>query len=386
MRGVFGGMKFLPLILRNLGRNSRRSVLTALSIAVSIFVFAALMSLPTVIDQIVKHESGSLRLITHPKSGFFHQMPHAYLNKIATVPHVVGTAGEILFLGTVKDPYNPLRSAGIDAEEAERVWPDMISPELAAELRHYRDGVLVGANLLRRYRWKVGDMVVLHGTVYPVDLQLRIVGRLKGDVAAGAMLFRRDYLDEALGRPGKVNVFWLRVDSAAAIPSVIAEIDERLGTSDPVQTEAEEVLISNQLRAYSLIINGTKVLALIVIVTIGLVALNAASMSVRERRSEMAVMRTLGFTRGRVIALFGAEGIATGLIGATLGCAVAYLALNFAVHSSEVLGPLVSVLRLPLRVTLDSVGAGLALGMAASLVPAILATRGEIATELRALG
>lgn len=379
-------MKFLPLILRNLGRNSRRSVLTALSIAVSIFVFAALMSLPTVIDQIVKHESGSLRLITHPKSGFFHQMPHAYLNKIATVPHVVGTAGEILFLGTVKDPYNPLRSAGIDAEEAERVWPDMISPELAAELRHYRDGVLVGANLLRRYRWKVGDMVVLHGTVYPVDLQLRIVGRLKGDVAAGAMLFRRDYLDEALGRPGKVNVFWLRVDSAAAIPSVIAEIDERLGTSDPVQTEAEEVLISNQLRAYSLIINGTKVLALIVIVTIGLVALNAASMSVRERRSEMAVMRTLGFTRGRVIALFGAEGIATGLIGATLGCAVAYLALNFAVHSSEVLGPLASVLRLPLRVTLDSVGAGLALGMAASLVPAILATRGEIATELRALG
>lgn len=379
-------MKFLPLIVRNLGRNSRRTILTALSIAVSIFVFAALMSLPTVIDQIIKHESGSLRLITHPKSGFFHQMPHAYIRKIAAVPHVIGVAGETLFLGTVKDPYNPLRSAGIDADQAEKVWPDMITLEMADELRRYRDGVLVGKNLLRRYRWKPGDNVILHGTLYPVDLQLRILGELKGNVATGAMLFRRDYLDEALGRPGKVNVFWLRVDSAAAIPSVIAEIDERLGVADPVQTEAEEVLISNQLRAYSLLINGTKVLALIVIVTIGMVALNTASMSIRERRGELAVMRTLGFTRGRVIALFGAEGIATGLIGAGLGCAAAYLALHFAIQAADVLGPLATVLRLPLRVAFESVGAGLALGMAASFAPAILATRGEIATELRAVG
>lgn len=379
-------MKFLPFILRNLGRNSRRSILTALSIAVSIFVFAALMSLPTVIDEIIKHESGSLRLITLPKSGFFHQMPHAYIRKIAAVPHVVGVAGETLFLGTIKDPYNPLRSAGIDAEQAEKVWPDMISPEMAAELRRYRDGVLVGKNLLRRYRWKPGDTIILHGTVFPVDLQLRVLGALKGDVATGAMLFRRDYLDEALGRPGKVNVFWLRVDSAAAIPSVIAEIDERLGTADPVQTEAEEVLIANQISAYSIMINGAKVLALIVIVTIGMVALNTASMSIRERRSEMAVMRTLGFTRGRVIALFGAEGVATGLVGAAMGCGAAYLALHFMVHAADVLGPLATVLRLPLRVAMESMGVGLALGMTASLAPAILATRGEIATELRALG
>jgi cell division protein FtsX len=86
-------MNLLPLVLRNLSRNRRRSLLTVLSIAVSVFMFAALMSLPTLVDEILKDRANSVRIITYAKTGLSYPLPAAYAAKIAQLPHVEAVTG-----------------------------------------------------------------------------------------------------------------------------------------------------------------------------------------------------------------------------------------------------------------------------------------------------
>ena len=96
-------MKFLRLALRNLARNKRRTALTILSIAVSLFIFAALMSLPAVVHEIMRDRANSLRLISHSKGGYFYPLPEAYRTRIEAVPHVEVVVGENIFMGTYRD-------------------------------------------------------------------------------------------------------------------------------------------------------------------------------------------------------------------------------------------------------------------------------------------
>ena len=201
-----GAVKFAPLVVRNLFRSRRRTILTVASIAVSIFIFVALMSLPGAVNQILRDRAGSLRLICHSKAGFFYSMPEAYRRRIAAIPHVETVSGETVFMSTYRDPKDLIPSAAVDPENPEIIWPDWgISRVTADRFRGDRRAALVGATLMRLYRWKVGDQVMLRGTIYPVDIQLDIVGTLTAKEAGLALLFRRDRLDEVLGRPGSIE-------------------------------------------------------------------------------------------------------------------------------------------------------------------------------------
>jgi hypothetical protein len=102
-------MKFLPLVWRNLLRSKRRTFLTILSVAVSLFVFAALMSLPSVVNQLLRDRAGSLRLVCRSKGGIFYSLPEAYARRILALPHVEAVIGENLFMGTYRRPDDLLR-------------------------------------------------------------------------------------------------------------------------------------------------------------------------------------------------------------------------------------------------------------------------------------
>src|SRR5208282_2780240 len=164
------------------------------------------------------------------------------------------------------------------------------------DIKNLRTAGLVGTTLMKVYGWKVGDTIILRGTVYPVDLQLTIVGVLNEEAAGPRIIFRRDYMEELLGRPGTANLFWVKVDSSKSAPAVIAAIDEMFANSEnETATETEVALIKNEIGSnLGLMLNGAKFLAAIVIFTIALVAANTAAMAVRERRHEMAVMRAIG--------------------------------------------------------------------------------------------
>jgi len=380
-------LKLLPLLARNIPRNPRRTLLTVVSIAVSIFIFAGLMALPTLVSQILRDRANSLRLVVASKAGYFYNLPYAYRRRIQSVPHVEIVSGETIFMATYRDPADQVPAVAIDPEDIADLFGDWdIAPDAAARFGELRTAALVGDTLLSRFRWKVGDQIILHGTSLPVDIQLTIVGRLSASTAAFLIAFRRDLLDEALHRPGTVNIFWVKVDRSRFIPAVIQDIDRTFANS-PSETQSQSELTASQNRVgeMRILFDGARLLAAIVVVAIGLVAANTAAMEVRERRREMAIMRALGFTRAAVVGMVMVEGLVIGLAGGVIGCAGAYVALKFLPYASRSLGILAYAIIMPARSIIGGVLTASAIGVVSSLSPALFATRRDIASDIRAL-
>jgi putative ABC transport system permease protein len=381
-------MNYLSLVLRNLTRNKRRAILTTLSITVSVFIFASLISLPGLLNQVLRDRANSLRLICHSKAGFLYMLPESYRRRIEAVPHVQAVAAYSVFLATYRDPTQQLGVLAVDDDHIREIFPDWdISPEAEHDFESMRTAALVATNLMKVYGWKVGQTIMLRGAMYPVDLQLTIVGVLNEEASGPRIIFRRDYMEELLGRPGTANLFWVKVDSSQSSPEVIAAIDEMFANSEhETATETEVALIKSQIGStLGLMLNGAKLLAAIVIFTIALVAANTAAMAVRERRQEMAVMRAIGFTRKSIVVRIVVEGVLVGVTGGVLGCSLAYLGFELLPHVSGALGPLALAMTLQPRIVTYSFLIAAAIGAASGFIPATLATRGDIATELRAL-
>src|SRR5258707_1124077 len=380
-------MNYLSLVLRNLTRNKRSTILTTLSITVSVFIFASLISLPGLINQVLRDRANSLLLITHSNASLLFMLPESYRRRIETVPHVDAVAAYSVFLATYRDPTQQLGVLAVDDDHIHDIFPDWeVSAEAEHEFQSMRTAALVATNLMKAYNWKVGQTIILRGTMYPVDLQLTIVGVLSEAGAGPRIIFRRDYMEELLGRPGTANLFWVKVDSSRTSPEVIAAIDGMFANSpNETATETEVALIKNQIGNLGLLLNGAKFLAAIVIFTIGLVALNTAAMAVRERRHEMAVMRAIGFTRNSIIARILVEGLIVGVTGGALGCGLAYLGFDLLPHVAKALGPLALAMTLSPRIVAYSFLIAAAIGAVSGFIPATLATRGDISTELRAV-
>jgi putative ABC transport system permease protein len=379
--------KLLPLLVRNIPRNPRRTLLTVISIAVSIFIFAGLMALPTLVSQILRDRANSLRLVVASKAGYFYNLPYAYRRRIQSVPHVEIVSGETIFMATYRDPADQVPAVAIDPESIGELFSDWdIAPEAAARFGELRTGALVGDTLLSRFRWRVGDQIILHGISLPVDIQLTIVGRLSASTAAFLIVFRRDLLDEALRRPGTVNIFWVKVDRSRFIPAVIQDIDRTFANS-PSETQSQSELTASQNRVgeMRILFDGARLLAAIVVVAIGLVAVNTAAMEVRERRREMAIMRALGFTRAAVVGMVVMEGFVIGLAGGLIGCAGAYVGLKFLPYASRSLGILAYAIVMPASSIISGVLTATAIGLVSSLFPALFATHNDIASDIRAL-
>jgi putative ABC transport system permease protein len=358
-----------------------------LSIAASLFVFSLLMSLPAALNQILADRAGTLRIITHSTSGPIYTLPEAYRTRIQRLPHVEQVMGFTLFLGIYHLQSDLFPNFAVDPAGLDRMWPDWgITPEVAAAFQRERIACLAGESLMQRFGWHVGQRITLRGTIYPVNVELEIVGVPGNKAPPIALLFRRDYLEEMLGRPGLVNLFWVRVDSSPVIPAVIDEIDSEFANSSArTQSESEAAYFTMMTGFFRRLLAMAEGLAILTMLVIMLVAANTAAMSIRDRRSEIAVMRAMGFTSATILASLLAEGLLMGLIGAAAGCALAFAALRITALGSAALGPIAFALRLPPSVIAETLIAGPAMGLTAAFIPGFNATRANIVETLRAV-
>jgi len=377
-------MKYAAFVFKSLLRSKRRTILTVLSIAVSLFVFSALMSLPSMVNQVLAESASSLRVVVHNEEGLTYSLPEAYKRKIAAIPHVIGVAPLSWFGGIYHELNDQFDNMAYDPESVDVVFPDYgLSKEVIEKFKATRTACLVGRETMKRFHWSVGQQIMLRGTVYPFNLTFTIVGVLGGKAPATILMFRRDYLEEAYGRPGFVDIYFVRVDKASSLRQVSAAIDAQFADSSAeTKTESEDAFMGGYLDQYRMVFRLARGLGLIVILTIGLVAANTAAMSIRERRGEIAILRSIGFPSRTILALLLSESLLIGLAGGALGCVAAYLALRL--FSAPGIGE-ISTIRMPAIVLAQALVVSAFIGIFSAYVPARSAARRNIVDTFRAV-
>ena len=373
--------QFTRLMFKNLLRSRRRTVLTVLSIAVSLFIFAVLVSPPTFANQMLADTASSVRIISRTKMGFAYPLPEAYKLKIATIPHVVAVAPLVIYGGIYHEASDQFPGVATEATEID-MWSDWGLTGVD-EFKKIKTAALVAQGTMRRFNLHVGQHIELRGTVYPFNVTLTIVGTIAKGPVPSFVIFRRDYFEEAAGRPGLVHEFWVQVDDARVVPEVAAAIDHQFANS-PAETRSasEAAAIGSILGRYRMFMQLAELLGLVAVVAIGLVAANTAAMSIRERRSEIAVMRSIGFPSGVILSLLVGESLIVALSGGVIGCGVAFGLFKVFAFNADALGPFVS-LHVPPFVLAETLGVAVLIGLFSAYVPARAAANRNIVETLR---
>jgi len=375
-------MKYAMLVLKNLTRSKRRTILTVLSIAVSLFIFSALVSMPTVINQFLADSASTTRLACHNKAGVTYGIPEAYKQRIVATPHVVAANAQSWFGGIYHAVSDQFPNMAVDPEMVGEMWPDWdISPQALHDFQRVRTGALVGTATMKRFGFRVGQQIMLRGTIYPFNVTLNIVGVLGGKAPPSFLIFRRDYLEEVRGRSGFVMAIWVKVDNSANIPQVTASLDEGFAnSSSETLTEPEAAFYGGFIAGYRVFFQLAQLMGIVVVFTIGLVAANTAAMSIRERRTEIAVLRSIGFPARTILSMLLAESVIIALAGGLLGCGAAYLLLKLITVQG-----VVGVIRMPASTLFAALGAAALIGLLSALVPAAAAARRNIVDTIRAV-
>jgi len=377
-------MKYAMLVLKNLLRSKRRTILTVLSIAVSLFIFSALVSLPAVANQVLSDTASSVRVACHNKAGVTYSMPEAYKQRIAMTNHVVAVVPQSWFGGIYHEVSDQFPNFAIDPAQAETMWPDWsVPPEQWKTFRELRTACLVGPGTMKRFGLHIGQQIQLRGTIYRFNVQLEIAGVMGGKAPPNFLVFRRDYMEEAEGRPGLVDNFWVRVDKSENVPQVIAALDEGFANSSAeTKSETEAAFVSTFVNQFRFFFQLAEILGFIVVITIGLVAANTAAMSIRERRGEIAVMRSIGFTSRAILSLLLSESLLIGLIGGIIGCGTAFIVLHLFAVGSSAMGAFGDI-QMPPYVLVGTLFIAALIGFLSALVPALSAARRNIVDALR---
>src|SRR5438309_5227817 len=323
-------MKFARLVLKSARRSKRRTALTILSVAIAVFLFA---SLRAVLDgfSAVAEASSSTRVVTVDSTSMTLTMPTSHAEVGRGIPGVHDVTWANWFGGIYKDPKNFFGQFCIDAESYLRMYPEiLVSPGEKRAFLEDRTGALVGDGLVRKYGWHVGDRIVIQpGIPYygTQDYTFTIRGVYRSgasNVDNQTFLFHWKYLDERAGGAGQVGWYVTQLrnpDDAARLAMVI---DQKFANS-PYETKTDtekqfSAQFASMLGNLNLLLGS---IALAVVITTLFVAGNTMAMAVRERTTEIAVMRTLGFRARTIFLLVESEGLVISVIGGAIGIALA---------------------------------------------------------------
>ena len=382
-------MTLTRFVTKNAFRNKRRSILTMLSIGVSLLLLTFMMTLwhGFYIDK--GSAESTRRLVTRHRVSLTFSLPGFYREKIRAVPGVVAVVPNSWFGGLYKDdkPENFFAQFGTDPDEFVKVYPEMQIPadQLAAWQRD-RAGVIVNDELAQQHGWKLGDRIVLLGTIYPVNLELTIRGIYHWPTANKTVYFNAKYVEEAVPFfKGQAGTFSTMCESPEDVAKVASAIDDMFRNSpQPTKTESEKafglsfVNMLGNVKAFILSI------CLAVVFTTLLVSANTMTMSIRERTREVAVLKTLGFERRTILGLFVGEAMSLSIAGGVFGCGFAWLLLTLMKHSP------MGFFLAQMTVTPGTLGVAVIVaalvGFFSSLVPSYKAARVEIVEGLRHIG
>jgi len=381
-------MKYLHLVWRNVWRRWFRTTFTVLSIFIAFILFGVLMTIRNSFTFGVEI-AGLDRLVLIHKVSLIMPLPLAYQNRIAAVPGVERVTHNTWFGGIYQDPSNFFAQIVVEPEAFMSIYPEyVLPPEQMKAWLGDRQGAIVGRNLAERFDWSIGDRIPIQATIWqPRDggttWEFNIVGIYDGADAVDKtqFFFRYDYLDEnrAQGQ-GAVGWYVVKIADPSQSQAIAATFDEMFANSQAeTKTTTERGFVEGFANQVGDI--GTMMMAIlsVVLFTILLVAANTMAQSVRERTSEVGVLKTLGFSGGTILMLVLAESILLAIVGGGAGLLLAWLF----VQGGDPTGGLLPVFFLPPRDLVLGIVLMIALGLVAGLPPALSAMRLKITDALR---
>jgi putative ABC transport system permease protein len=379
-------MKFLHLIWMSLSRRRIRTTFTLLCIFIAFLLFGIVMAVRTAFT-IGVDIAGLDRLVLINKVTLILPLPISYAQRIQQTPGVETVTHQTWFNGAYQQPNNVLTTIVVEPAPFLAIYPEfkLTAAEVEAWLAD-RQGAVVGKNLAVRYGWKIGDRIPLFSPLWePKEpWEFNIVGIYDGEASVDKtqFYFRYDYFDENRNENLKGNVGWYIVkiaDKSKAL-EISRTFDEMFANSGAeTKTTTEKGFVESFAKQVGDIGSITVAIASTVLFMFGLVAASTMVQSVRERTSELAVLKTLGFGDRRILLLVLAESLFMTLLGGGLGLAVAWLV----VRQGDPTGGLLPIFILPASNIAVGVGLMVLMGLVAGALPAIEAMRLRITDALR---
>jgi len=380
-------VKFVGLVLKGARRSKRRTALTVLIVAVAVFLFC---SLRAILDGFngAAAASSATRIMTIRSTSMIFNMPVSHAETIRSLPGVRDVTWANWFGGIYKDPKNFFGNIAIEPESYLRMYPEIeLSPEERRAFLEDRTGCIVGDGLAKRFNWKVGDAIVLQPGIpyygrqdYPFTIR-GIYRSRSSAVDNQTMFFHWKYSDERGIVHGQVGWYVTLIANPDEAARMASAIDQKFAnTPYETKTDTEGAFLASFAAMFGNLNLLLGSIAAAVVITTLFVAGNTMAMSVRERTTEIAVMRTLGFHRGTIFGVVAGEGPLMAVAGGILGAAIAKLLVNGSNFNTGGFVP-------PFGVSAGNIAVGVALsaaiGIAAGLVPATMAARLKIVDALR---
>ena len=388
-------LQHVPFILRNTLRNRRRSLLTVMSMAASLCLLGLLTSLYMGLFHAPDQSpAAALRLIVRHRVSLTQSFPVSYKQRVASVPHVKAVSNWQWFggvYGDAREQRNFFARFVCDPADLLKTAPDYSMPEAQKQaFIKERTGAIASSSLARKHGWKLGERITLVGDIFPVTVELKLVGIFDDPEDAESLLFSWEYLQEALldypAYRDRVGALRIIVDAPENVPAVAQSIDAMFANSPfPTKTESERemelsfVAFLGNLRLFLVAVCSA------VTFTILLVSANTVAMAVRERTRETAILRTLGYTPGEILILILGEAAMLGIIGGLSGALLSFLLSiwlrGVMMDSSGFPFPL---LTLPLAGLL--IVSAVIIAVSSAAVPAFFAARKNVVESMRYTG
>ncbi len=381
-------MKFRRLIFANLFRKKIRLILTIGSFAIALVLFMFLAVVKSAFSRGTEI-AGADRLVITNRIGLIQTMPIAYRDKILTIQGVKAITHNNWFGGVYVDEKNFFPQFAIDVENHRQVMSELVVPE--DQWQNFvkdRQGAVVGAQVAKRFGWKVGDRIpikdALYGTNSTWDFNLDgIYHSDKPGGDEGQFWFQWKYFDERVPSFIKSQIGWyvLKLNSPDDAVGVAKAIDEKFANSSTeTKTETESAFAAGFAKQFGNIEFLILTIGSVVFFTLLLVTGNTMAISVRERTAELAVLKAIGFTDRSVLFLVLAESMVIALVGGALGLILAAGAIPGVGAALNGLLPPLILSKLTLGFGL---GFALLVGAASGLLPGIGAMRMRVVNALR---
>ncbi|HEX2223271.1 MAG TPA: FtsX-like permease family protein [Thermoanaerobaculia bacterium] len=376
------------LIWRNLLRNKRRTFLTMASLMLAVVLLTFLTAL---LDMFSNTEAAAdNRLVVRSAISLANPLPESYGPRLARIEGVQAVTPLNWFQGVyINDrPENFFARFSADPATLFQVFPEyQMSDAEKQAWAGERGAFIAGKFLADRYGWKIGDQIFIKGDIYPVDLNLTLRGIYTSpgvEANEKQIFFHRRYLEEAMNNPGIVGTYFLLLDSPDSVPAVVDKAEGMFANSDSqVRAETEAAFQLSFLEMIGNIELLFRAIGIAIAVSIFFITANTMAMAARERTTEVAVLKTLGFQGGQVMGMVVFEAVLVGLLGAALGCALSAVAMGAMAQGLDKVFPVFGTLAMTPRAWAVGLGIGLLVGLVSGVFPAYSASRLRIVDALR---